>query len=413
MRYRKAPTMSEAKELKKQQLKALLQRIHAGEDTEAIKKDFAEQFGQISSAELSGVEQALIDEGTPVEEITSLCGIHAEVFAGNLLTQPNAPSDRPGHPAFVFKAENQGIVDHIEQKLRPALRSGSVQDLLAALGSLRKITTHYKRKENIFFPLMEKHGIYGPPKVMWSVDDEIREELAAAYKAIEAAGSLSGNERLLDGAIESVLSMVTKENTILIPMLEDHLTHDEWLMAGNDSADIGYVFNGGIEGGSPSDAADWLRRHAGSGSSAATEVMGAEKLENEITLPSGHFTNEELTWMLNSLPFDLTFVGADDKVRFFSETKDRIFPRTRTIIGRDVANCHPVRSLHVVEALVEQFKNGEKDSESFWIQQGSAFILIRYFAVRNAKGEYLGVVETTEDIASIKELEGNKTLLEK
>ena len=126
-----------------------------------------------------------------------------------------------------------------------------------------------------------------------------------------------------------------------------------------------------------------------------------------------HFTNEELTWMLNSLPFDLTFVGADDKVRFFSETKDRIFPRTRTIIGRDVANCHPVRSLHVVEALVEQFKNGEKDSESFWIQQGSAFILIRYFAVRNAKGEYLGVVETTEDIASIKELEGNKTLLEK
>ena len=124
------------------------------------------------------------------------------------------------------------------------------------------------------------------------------------------------------------------------------------------------------------------------------------------------FETEELTAVLNSLPCDITFVGADDKVHFFSEQKNRVFPRTRTIIGRRVADCHPPKSLDAVEKLIEAFKSGKKDSESFWIQRGGAFILIRYYAIRNPKGEYLGVLETTEEISELRSLEGNKTLMD-
>lgn len=400
--------MTEQFEQKKHQLRTLIERLHAGEDTEQVKADFARHFGTIASSDLSAVEDALIADGLPVEEITRLCSIHADVFAGNLSTVPDAPSERPGHPAFVFKAENEGLTAHIEGKVRPAVAAGSTADTLAALKTLQHVSTHYKRKENIFFALMEKHNIYGPPKVMWSVDDEIREELSELTLRIEKEQSLSDKTKAdIEIALANVLSMIVKENTILIPMLEEHLTHDEWLLAGSESAEIGYVFSGGIEGGSPSDAKYWVDRHRGTVDAAPKAPASAD----EINLPSGCFTREELTWMLNALPVDLTFVGADDKVRFFSETKDRIFPRTRTIVGRDVTNCHPQKSLHVVEALVEQFRSGQKDSESFWIQKGSAFILIRYFAVRDDQGTYLGVVETTENIAPLRELEGSKTLL--
>ena len=176
---------------------------------------------------------------------------------------------------------------------------------------------------------------------------------------------------------------------------------------GRDSGDIGYAFNGGIEGASPSDATSWYRWNA-TISGALDEP--ASSVDGEIVLPSGHMNTEELTWMLNSLPSDITFVGADDRVRYFSEGKERVFPRTRTIVGREVAHCHPPKSLGAVEALIADFKAGRKESESFWLQKGSSFILIRYYAVRNDKGEYLGVVESSEEISALRSLEGEKRL---
>ncbi|MPN57775.1 hypothetical protein SDC9_205469 [bioreactor metagenome] len=133
--------------------------------------------------------------------------------------------------------------------------------------------------------------------------------------------------------------------------------------------------------------------------------------DGEIKLPSGFFSTRELEAVLNTLPSDVTFVGADGKVHYFSEGKTRVFPRTRSIIGRDVENCHPPKSLHVVEKLIEDFKSGKKEEERFWIQKGGMFILIRYYAVRDKEGTYLGVVEVTEEISGLRSLEGSKTLL--
>lgn len=130
-----------------------------------------------------------------------------------------------------------------------------------------------------------------------------------------------------------------------------------------------------------------------------------------IQLPSGIFKLEELICMLNTLPFDITFVNKDDEVKYFSEGKERAFPRTRAIIGRNVSNCHPPASVHVVEKLVEDFKAGVKDQEDFWIRAGDKYILIRYYAVRNERNEYLGVLEVTQDIKPIQEVTGEKRLL--
>ncbi|MBW4829504.1 MAG: PAS domain-containing protein [Clostridiaceae bacterium] len=131
----------------------------------------------------------------------------------------------------------------------------------------------------------------------------------------------------------------------------------------------------------------------------------------EINLPSGFFNIEELETLLNTLPVDITFVDANNKVRYFSENKNRVFPRTKTIIGRDVGDCHPRKSLDVVEQIVDDFRNGRKDTEIFYINKPGVFILIRYYALRNKDNKYLGVLEVTEEISELRKLEGSKTLL--
>ncbi len=399
-------------------LKNIIERLHSGADAKEVQKQFEEEFGSVSAEALAAAEKKLMDDGSiTVEQVQKLCDVHASVFGTSIeqIHGEDATDKTPGHPAFVFLKENEGLLAFMDGAFSQALaaytqeKSGQTKaDLLSALKSLSALDAHYVRKENLFFPYLEKAGITAPPKVMWGVDDEIR----ALWKLI--IRTLQESDILLEQEIakleEQVRSMVDKENNILMPMLQGCMDKDAWLSVGRDSAEIGYCFNGGIEGASPSDALTWYRWNATL--SKAEEYGAKTDVQGDIILPSGRMSIEELIWMLNTLPGDVTFVGSDDRVRFFSEGKERVFPRTRSIIGRDVSNCHPPKSLSVVQALVDDFKAGRKDSESFWIQRGSKFILIRYYAVRNDKKEYLGVLESTEEISQLRSLEGEKTLLE-
>ena len=254
------------------------------------------------------------------------------------------------------------------------------------------------------FPYLERAGITGPPQVMWGTDDEIRAQIKQAQQAAEARDRMA-LDAVMPGLIEQIRSMMMKENEILTPMMIHNIDADAWRVIAAESPQIGYVMTGGIEGASPSDAVAWLEGRA----DAQPEQVAVA--EGEVQLPSGCLSLAELTALLNTLPCDVTFVGADDTVRFFSENETRVFPRTRTIIGRRVADCHPPKSMDAVTRLVEAFRSGEKDSESFWIQRGGAFILIRYFALRDTDGSYLGVLETTEEISELRSLEGDKTLM--
>ncbi|MDD3057353.1 MAG: DUF438 domain-containing protein [Sphaerochaeta sp.] len=398
-------------------LKAIIERLHAGVSSADVKKEFEAEFGSVSAEELAAAERKLMEDGEiQVEQVQKLCDVHASVFGGSVeeIHQGKQVDKTPGHPAFVFIKENEGLKAFLDGDFAKAVQTYKAQkdensklNLLAALKTLSSLEKHYLRKENLFFPYLEKAGITAPPKVMWGVDDEIRALWKLVIRTLESSSEVLEAE--LAKLEEQVRSMIDKENNILLPMLQGCMDGDAWLTVGRDSADIGYCFNGGIEGASPSDATTWYRWNASM--SGKEDFAPKQEDTGEIVLPSGHMSLDELTWMLNTLPGDVTFVGVDDKVRYFSEGKDRVFPRTRSIVGRDVAHCHPPKSLKVVEKLVEDFKAGRKDSESFWIQKGTMFILIRYFAVRNEHGEYLGVLEVTEEISSLRSLEGQKTLL--
>lgn len=382
-------------------LKEFIDRLHGGETVEQVKEDFQREFGSVSAGEIAQAERQLVEAGVPIEEVQRLCDVHQTLFEESV----EEVAFSSGHPAFVFQKENEGIEKHLK-KVESLLdnlseeKEESYQSLLSAWEELQKIDKHYVRKENLMFPYLEAKGITAPPKVMWGVDDEIRAGLKDVIEQVKKKTSGETIKPLSHALIEKIRSMIGKENNILMPMLMENMTDEDWKVVARESRQIGYVFADAIEGASPSDATVW--------ETGETNL----ELEGDIVLPSGQFTVQELTHMLNALPSDITFVGADDRVRYFSEGKHRVFPRTRTIIGRDVANCHPPKSLSAVEELVEDFKAGRKDEESFWIQKDGAFIIIRYFAVRDGD-EYLGVLEVSEEISELRSLEGEKRLISK
>jgi len=271
------------------------------------------------------------------------------------------------------------------------------QALLPEIGALLAIDLHYSRKENLLFPYLEQHGITAPPKVMWGVDDEIRALLKDSAK-LAAQGSAETGAKLTE-ALTRVEEMIFKEENILIPMLIDTLSAEEWSSVAAESGEIGFCMI------APPPV--WRAKAA-----PATEARAPVAPANgSVQLPTGFLSVPELSRLLDTLPIDITFVGADDTVRYFSQGSERVFPRTKAIIGRNVKNCHPPASVHIVEGIIADFKSGKKDHEDFWIKLGDKFVYIRYFAVRDEAGSYLGVLEVTQDIAPIQVIEGEKRLV--
>jgi len=195
--------------------------------------------------------------------------------------------------------------------------------------------------------------------------------------------------------------MIFKEESILFPMALETLAEDEWIKIHDDSGEIGFCL---IE---PEDK--WIAKRLKANKD--TEAKTKASYEGHIKFETGYFTKEELESMLNAMPVDITFVDKNDVVKYFSRGDERIFARTKAVIGRSVQNCHPPASVHIVQKIVEDFKSGKKDHEDFWIKMGDKYVYIRYIAVRNKDGEYLGTLEFTQNIAPIKAIEGEKRLL--
>ena len=390
------------REYRKEVIKQVIKELHEGKSVDEVKQKFEDAFSGVSATEISEAEQALISEGLPVSEVQRLCDVHSAVFKGSIeeIHREHDPIKIPGHPANIIMLENREIEKIIEKKIKPYLDRAdkeSIESLKNGFKELLKIDIHYSKKENLLFPYMEKYGITAPPKVMWGVDDEIRADLKAVMFDLEK-GSMNDEikQKILD-AINRVNEMIFKEENIMLPMLVDVMTQDEWKKAADDSGEIGHMLR-------------WVPEWKPD-LEAKQEIKEEMAEPGSITLPTGVFKADELNYVLNSLPFDITFVGSDDTVKYFSQSSERIFPRTKTIIGRNVSNCHPPASVHIVEGIVEDFKSGKKDHEDFWIKMGDKYVYIRYFAVRNHKGEYMGVVEVTQDIKPIQEITGEKRLV--
>ena len=379
-----------------------------------VKERFQRLIKDIGPSEIALLEQRLIDEGLPEEEITRLCDVHVSIFKDALDLQPE-PEHIPGHPLHTFRAENEVIrklsteIRQLVQQLKDSERVTEEElDKWRQLHTqLLEIERHYSRKENILFPYLEKNGISGPPSVMWSIHDEIRGGLKEITRLLEAASP--GESAELQQGIPSVVlptlqaidDMVYKENSILFPMAQETLTEDEWKEIFDQSDEIGYT--------QVTPSQEWRRRE---GAETRALKARAQHPEGALELPTGVLTLKQIELMLNHLPVDITFVDQHDTVRYFSQSAERIFPRTPAIIGRKVERCHPPESVHVVTQIVEDFRAGTRDTAEFWINMKGNLIYIRYFAVRDEQGEYQGVVEVTQNVTAIKQLEGEKRLLD-
>ena len=392
---------------KLEKLKEVIKELHEGKTVQEVKAKFADVLEGTSPLDISRMEVELVKDGLPIEEIQNLCDVHAEVFKGSI-EEIHHPEEVPGHPVYTLRQENMALTNIMEEVIPEDLHRFMEDDsddnrfkLVEDINLLWDIDKHYSRKENLIFPYLEKAGITAPPQVMWGVDDEIRDKIKAAKKElVEYSGNKDLVREKILAATEQAIDMIFKEESILFPMTLDTLTEDEWIKVYEGSEEIGYAVI-------PPQKEWELKR-----------VNVVKKEEDKgitesgfVKFETGILSSKELELMLNNIPGDFTFVDKDNIVKYFSQGKERIFARTKAIIGRTVENCHPPKSAHIVEELVNDFKSGKKDSESFWIQMGDKFVLIQYFAVRDENGEFMGTLEHTMDIAPLRALEGEKRLM--
>ena len=375
-------------------LKKIIEDLHKGEDVKKLKQRFLSLIRDVAPSEIANMEQRLIDEGMPEEEVKRLCDVHVEVFKESLEDKvvPGLPA---GHPVHTYMRENRAA-EKIILKLQAIHDIGKEKDtLVSGLKELSKIDLHYTRKENQLFPLLEAHGISGPSKVMWALHDDIREMLKDAGE-VAAAGTIS--PAVLKTLFQMLNDMIFKEEHILFPMVLDTLGENDWVKVREGEEEIGFAWISPPEKWSPTEE-------------SFLEKLPPEKI-GSMNLDTGLLTVEQINLLLTHLPVDISFIDENDKVAYYSNTEDRIFPRSPGIIGRSVQNCHPSRSVDMVNNILDSFRDGTKSTAEFWIQLGGKFIHIRYFALRDAEGTYKGCLEVSQDVTAIRGLEGDKRLLD-
>jgi hypothetical protein len=400
----------QGKQQKKEVLKDIILKLHQGQSVEQAKERFEREVGSISSTEIAEIEQSLMNDGVSAEEIKKFCNVHALLFQ-SALGETITKEESSAHPVYLFKLENREI-EKITIAIKKMIKDlghhelvKQKEDIKNLLERLKGVKGHYTRKEQILFPYLEKYGLFGPSKVMWGKDEEIREILGKAITDIEGVTTKTRLdeyvEKNLNPLIEEVEGMIFKEENILFPTALEKLDTNDWVEVLKESEEVGYVF---IE--RPKETEQLIRELR------AAVVEEPMIKDDGISFPSGELHLKETMLLLNTLPVDITFVDKNDKVKYFSEGRDRIFLRARSVIGREVQNCHPPESVDVVEKILKSFKEGTKDFFEFWINFKGRFVHIRYFAVRDSDGSYQGTLEVTQDVTGIRKLKGERRLLD-
>lgn len=394
---------------RKEALKTVLKRLHAGESVEDLQKEFGDAIRGATAADIADAERAMIGEGVPVGEIQRLCDLHVAVFRESLDEEP-APESLPGHPVFTFRMENEVTMRLLEAMSDTLVKwpmddTGSLNSLRQQTENLVAIEKHYSRKENLLFPYMEKKGFEGPSTVMWGVDNEIRAQIKQFRNKIQQADPDKDTVRsLFETMSQNISEMIYKEEKILFPEALKRMTESEWAEIRQQEAQIGY-FN-------VTPRNTWKPQEALSGIKETSVPVAGSGVEGLLSLSTGALTQKQVNLMLTHLPIDVTFVDENDRVRYFSQGKERIFDRSAAIIGREVTKCHPPQSVHRVQQILDDFRSGIRNVAEFWIQMGGQFVHIRYFALRDAEGAYQGCIEVSQEVSQIRQLEGEKRLLD-
>lgn len=392
-------------------LKELILTLHNGSSVDETKKQIEELLGEVPYGDVVAAEQELINEGLDPAEILQLCDLHSGALKGSLNSQFSRPIPS-GHPVETILNENIELnklcsqtlllIEGVEKLDQESLEK-RMKEVKGNFNLMMDVEKHYQRKENLIFPFLEKYEITGPPMVMWGKDDEVRAFLKSSQAVLRSDEKFSAvdfkdvAEMMLVPAIKAVQEMIYKEDKILMPMCVDTLSEIDWYEVYQQSNDYGYCLYTPENKWKPN-IENLPAHHDPDG--------------KRIQLSTGSFSVEELEGVFNSLPFDITFVDKDDKVKYFSHGLDRIFQRSKAILGREVQYCHPPSSVHVVDNILNDFKTGKQNSAKFWINFQNKFVHIAYYPVRDEDGNYMGTVEVSQDLTEYRSLEGERRILQ-
>jgi PAS domain S-box-containing protein len=403
--------MSELSADKKRMLKEIVKQLHDGVPPQEVKEKFKQILKDTSSEDIAKIEQELVKEGMPREELQRLCDVHLAVFGEQLEKQELQTP--PGHPISILMEEHKILTQRAERlgilakMIEEACDVVYVGDVLTEVQGIVKdfvdAEKHYLREENVLFPMLEKHGITEPPAIMWMEHNQIRDIKKRLRSLVENWNAISFYDfKTQLGEVAKPLCSILpshffKENNILFPAALQVVTSEEWEEARKEFDEIGYCC--------------FTPSHV-------TVALQTEKRKTQtppeglLQFETGSLSKEEAEAILDTLPIDISFIDKDDRVKYFNKAEKRIFVRTKAVIGRTVQMCHPQESVHIVNRIIEAFRKGEKDSAEFWITLDNRLVHIRYFAVRDKDGKYLGTMEATQDLTDIKKIEGQKRLLD-
>lgn len=459
-----------------EKLKYYLKRLGEGESLEAVRKDFSEEFQGVEASEIMKAEEAILAEGTPITEVQKLCDVHSALFHGttdysNKHEKSAALSQVKGHPLQTFTRENEALtklIDRMKELLHDTdertcsgsrqadekqtdtgnlpvdekqVDTGTLPQIAALLLKIREVAVHYAKKGDLLYPhLNARYGIAGPSAVMWTADDEIRDELGALCKALQkgreaaeqrateskgretagqnATGSFQSSQwdvkwlERLQKVLLRVEEMIYKENHILFPNCAVNFTEEDWMGIYRDAKD--YADCLGMHGEVWEEAENWLRKEKeakktvfkGTKDSQASEGeedrAGSNFSDGVIHMPGGHMTIRQLTALLNTIPLEISFIDAEDRNCYFNEGP-KVFKRAQMALGRSVFTCHPPKVETMVRRIIGEFREGTLDRVPVWMDKGGRTMLVTYMAVRDESGEYMGTMELVQDMEFAKE----------
>ena len=397
---------------RKAALKEIIKDLHAGTPLATVKAKANDLLRSCSPLEIAQIEEELIREGMPAEQVRKFCDIHLEAFKEGLEAHPIEVE--ASHPLWILMEEHKrmlGFAQHLHdlaktfQTMKDFKATKSHWDQLQQLiDHFKSAEKHYLREENVLFPYLEKHGITQPPAIMWAEHDEIRALEKRLYSLVDAHSKYEYGtfatelSELALRLAEMLAGHFHKENNILFPAGLRVITSEEWSNIRHDFDEIGYC----CFTPTPKPVQNLVIP-------ASPGVPGDE---NMIQFETGALSSQVIEAIFSTLPVDITFVDAEDRVQFYSESGGRIFTRTKAVIGRTVQACHPQKSLHKVQQILDDFRAGKRNTAAFWINLKGRMIYIRYFAVHDSDGEYLGCLEVSQDVTEIRALEGEKRLLD-
>jgi DUF438 domain-containing protein len=402
-------------------IKSLFQfcsQLIKGENGKSLIEKHQDAIDHLTPNDIVQVVHQLVEAELPMEDLKIGINKALNVFYNSILRHPKANVDA-NHFLGVMMAENKELEKRLAA-IKPLVKSFNkapdeeslkrdLSDILNRIEELGDFEKHYSRKENIFFPYFEnQYPEYKCLGVMWSIHDDIRRIRKELLQALSVAQpDLKLINKLIGDLFFMMYTIIFREEYLLFPVAVNAVSSELWDEMNEQSLEVGFSF---IE--TPS-----FQKTNKKGNKKAFTFEGDhlddEQLGNTLlNFDTGLMSLKQAMMLLNHLPVDITMIDENDRVRFFSNPKDRFFTRSKAIIGRTVQNCHPPESVHVVDDLLKAFKSGEKDSEPFWIQMQGRFILIQYFALRDEEGLYKGCIEVSQDLTDLKKLEGEKRLME-